>query len=190
MLGPPGGHSDNRSMTRTAPRVAALALAAACVVACSPALDWRESRPEGADATLMFPCRPGKVERTVRLAGATLAMQQYACTAGGALYSLSAARAATPESVPTLLAAWRSEAAGNVGGVAIELPPPSVSGATPNVHSGFVRLVGRLPDQRPVVEHAAFFVRGTRLYQAAVVSTTRPVEPEALDNFFGAIRLQ
>jgi len=177
-------------MIRTAPRLATLALATACLVACSPALDWRESRPEGSGATLMFPCRPGKLERAVQLAGATLTMQQHACSAGGALYSLSIARAATPESVSALLAAWRSTAASNVGGVANELPPRNVSGATPNPHSGFVRLAGRLSDGRPVVEHAAFFVRGTRLYLAAVISTTTPAVPDSLDNFFGAIRLQ
>lgn len=177
-------------MTQKAQRKAALALAAACLVACSPALDWRESGPEGSGATLMFPCRPGKLERTVHLIGATLAMQQHACSAGGASYSLSVALAATPESVPALLAAWRSEAASNVGGAATELPLRSVSGATPNPYSGFVRLAGQLPDGRPVVEHAAFFVRGTRLYQVAVLSTTQPVGPEALDNFFGAIRLR
>jgi len=177
-------------MTPTAPRTAALALAAACLVACSPTLDWRESRPEGSGATLMFPCRPGKLERTVHLAGATLTMQQHACSAGGVLYSLSVAQAAAPESVSPLLAAWRADAASNIGGVASELPPPVVSGATPNPNSGFVRLAGKLPDGRPVVEHAAFFVRGTRLYQAAVVTTTKRVGPEALDNFFGAIRLQ
>ena len=170
--------------------MAALALAGACLVACSPALDWRESRPEGSGATLVFPCRPGKLERTAHLIGVTLAMQQHACSAGGALYSLSVARAATPDSVPALLAAWRFEAASNVRGAATELPPRSVAGATPNPHSSFVRLAGQLPDGRPVVEHAAFFVRGTTLYLAAVVSTTQPVGPEALDNFFGAIRLQ
>lgn len=177
-------------MTWTTPRLATLALATACLGACSPALDWRESRPEGSGAILMFPCRPSKLERTVPLAGATLTMQQHACSAGGALYSLSIVRAATPESVSALLSAWRTTAASNVGGVANELPPRNVSGATPNPHSGFVRFAGKLPDGRPVVEHAAFFVRGTWLYLAAVISTTTPAVPDSLDNFFGAIRLQ
>ena len=177
-------------MNRTAACKAALALAAACLAACSPTLDWRESRPEGSGATLMFPCRPGTLERTVQLAGATLAMRQHACSAGGALYSLSVADAGATESVSARLGAWRGEAASNVGAVEADLPSRSIAGATPNMQSGYVRLAGKLPDGRPVVEHAAFFVRGTRLYQAAVVSTTQPVPPDALDNFFGAIRVQ
>ena len=157
---------------------------------CTPALDWRESRPEGSGAQLLFPCRPSAVERGVTVAGTTLHMKLHSCAAAGATFSLAAADAGASEHVTALLAALRGQAVANIAGKATPLPLSAIAGATPNGESGLVRIDGRLPDGRPVVEHAAFFVRGTMLYQAAVVQAGAPVGRDALDNFFGAIRLR
>jgi len=51
--------------------VAAIAFGAT-LLACSPAFDWRETRPEGSGAVAMFPCRPVKQERSVRIGAAVL----------------------------------------------------------------------------------------------------------------------
>ena len=164
-------------------------LATAWLVACSPALDWRESRPEASGATLLFPCRPSRIEREVRLVDASLRMQLHSCTASGNTYSLAFADAASPGAAGAL-SAWRSQTARNVSGRAVPLPMRPVTGATPNPSAGLDRIEGRLPDGRAVVEHAAFFVKGARIYQAAIVGTGEVPGQEALDNFFGAIRLQ
>lgn len=170
-------------------RRAAFSLALLFVSACSPRFDWRESRPQGSGALLLFPCRPDPIERIVLLAGSNLRMQMNSCSAGGARFSLAVADAAVGERVPALLAAWREQTLGNVSGVATAWPLPFVAGATPGAPSASMRVAGHLPDGRPVVEHTAFFVKGTRLYQATVMETGKPVGQEALDSFFGAIRL-
>ena len=169
----------------------AVPAALACVVAaCSPSLDWRQSRPAGSGATLLFPCRPSAVERPVSIAGQTLRLTLHSCSAGGATFSLAVIDVGAAERVAPVLAALREQAAANVSGQATAVTPVVVAGATANLQSGRVRIDGRLLDGRPVVEHAAFFVRGTRLYQATVIGAREPIGPEALDNFFGAIRVE
>ncbi len=160
------------------------------LLACSPSLDWREARPEGSGATVWFPCRPSSMARVVPLAGAAVPMRLHSCTAAGTTFSFAVAEVGTAGRVPPVLAALRAQAAANVSGKATALPPPTVDGATPNPESGWLRIDGTLPDGRAVVEHAAFLVRGTRVYQATVIGAGAPVGQEALDNFFAAIRLR
>ena len=173
-------------MTWLAPALAGVAL----IAACSPTFDWREARPEGSAVTMLFPCRPGRVERNVRITGAPFAMQLHSCNAGGATFSLAVVDAGAAERVAPLLAALRSQAAANVAGTTVAVPASAVAGATPDPLAGRARIDGRLPDQRPVIEHVAWFVGGTRIYQATVLGTGRSVEPQTLDTFFDAIHLR
>jgi hypothetical protein len=158
----------------------------ATLAACSPPLDWRQARPEGSGVTMLFPCRPERHERTVRIAGADLRMQMHSCDAAGTTFSLSFVDAGEPTRVEPLVAALKASAAANIGGVPVAQPfaPP---GATPNAGSALLRIEGRLPDGRRVTEHAAFFVRGLRLYQATAIGESLP--EDAVQTFFGAIKL-
>jgi hypothetical protein len=108
----------------------------------------------------------------------------HACSAAGATYSLAFLDAPGPDRVAPLLEALRTLAAENIAGVAEPQPfrPP---GATSNPRDGRLRVAGRLPDGRPVIEHAAFFVKGVRIYQATVIGA-KP-QADAVDTFFGAI---
>ena len=168
---------------------AAMALALASV-SCSPTYDWREARPEGSTVTMLFPCRPSKVERTVRVAQAALVMQLHSCTAGGATFSLAVVDAGAPGRVAPLLEALRGQAVANVAGTLVPLPAAAVAGATPHPLAGRARIDGRLPDQRTVVEHVAWFAAGTQAYQATVLGTGRVVDAPTLDTFFDALRLR
>lgn len=167
---------------------AALAVGAASL-ACSPVFDWRETRPEGSDAALMFPCRPVKQERTVRIGAAVLPMRLHSCSAGGASFALGTVDVADPAEVTPLLAAFRAQAAANLTGAATEQGAFSPPGATPNPQSARIAIAGARPDGRRVVAQAAFFVKGLRLYQATVLGADDAGGREAVDTFFGAIRL-
>lgn len=161
----------------------------ALVAGCFPAFDWRESRPEGSGAALMFPCRPDRQQRTVRVGATTVPMQLHSCKAAEVTFSLSVVDAADPLRVSPLVAALRQHAVSNVGGTASLLPLPTIGGATPNPQSRFLRIEGRLPDGRGVVVHAAFFVKGLRVYQATVVGRGETPAGEPLATFFNSIRL-
>ncbi len=159
---------------------------AATLVACSPALDWREARPEGGGLTMLFPCRPEKHERIARVAGADLRMRMHSCDAGQATFSLVFLDAGEPTRVEPVLAALKASAADNIGGKPVTQPfaPP---GATPNAGTALLRIEGSLPDGRRVTEHAAFFVRGVRVYQATAIGEA--LSEDALQTFFGAVKL-
>jgi hypothetical protein len=169
-------------------RRAALAAALpAAFLACSPALDWREVRPEGTAVTALFPCRPDKRERDVPIAGTTLRMQLHACDAAGSTFSLAVVDGVEPARVEPVLAALQASAAANVGGGPPRVEPFAPPGATPNRASALVRVQGRRPDGRAVTLHAGFFAHGARVFQATALGER--LSEEALRSFFGAIKV-
>ena len=175
-------------MTLLSPR-AMLAVCAA-LAACTPALNWRDVRPEASGARLLMPCKPSAQQRNLVLAGRAVRLTLLACSAGGLTWGLAHADVADPARVPGALAALRSAAAANLGAAG---PPAAVEalavpGATPNASAGRTRLAGRLPDGTPVQMELAVFVRGTRVFQASALGER--LAPDAVDNFFTSIRFE
>jgi hypothetical protein len=192
MLARPGVPANGASAAhgvRRAARKCTLALvlpAALGAGGCSPALDWREARTAGSGFVALFPCKPRTLTRTVPLAGAPVALSMHACSAGGVTWALAHADLGDPARVGPALSELRGSAAANIGaGAARELPLP-IKGLTPNPASVRLRLEGRLPDGRAVVEQIALFSRGTVVLQATALGETLP--DEAAETFFAALR--
>ncbi len=120
------------------------------------------------------------------MAAMDLRMRMYSCNAAGTTFSLTYLDAAQAAQVAPLLAELRARAAANVGGAAA-VRPFSAPGATPNEQSAALQIEGHLPGGLRVTEHAAFFVRGLRLYQATAIGES--VSPVAVETFFGAIKV-
>ena len=156
------------------------------LAACSPPLDWREARPGGSDVTMLFPCRPEHEERLVAAASEPRPMHLHVCHAAGIAFSLMFGELADPSQVTGALASLKAAAIANIAGTSTAQPWQQ-SGTTPNAQSVMLRIEGRLPDGRPVVEHAAFFVKGLMLYQATVLGDA--VAAETVETFFAGIRL-
>ncbi len=156
------------------------------LAACTPALDWRAAHLEGSGVAMLLPCRPDRHERVVRLAGVDLRMQMHSCHAANASFSLTYVDAAQPAQVGALLDELRGRAVANIAGVST-VRPFAVPGATPNERSAQLRIEGRLPDGKGVTEHAAFFVKGLRVYQASAIGEA--VSADAVETFFGAIKV-
>lgn len=161
--------------------------AAALAAACTPTLDWREVRPEGSGALALFPCKPRHETRQVPLGGVHVAMTFHACSAGGATWALGFADVADPARVAGALDEAAAASARNLGAAAPEGLPASVPGMTPHARARRLGLAGALPDGRPVQGEVAVFSKGTRVYQAVVV-TPKP-QRDAVQTFFGALRL-
>lgn len=158
----------------------------AALAACSPALDWRESRPEGSGLQLLMPCRPDHFERSVALAGAPVRMALAACSAGEATWAVGHADVGDPARVGPALDALREAAAQNVGAAQARTLPLAVGGSTPHPRSTRVALQGRRPDGQALQAQVAVFSRGTRVFQATVLGSAPPAE--GIETFFGSLR--
>lgn len=80
---------------------------AAMLVACAPALDWRDVRPEGSGVLLLFPCKPDSQVRTLSLAGAPVRLALHACSTGGSTWALAVADVGDPARVGSALTELR-----------------------------------------------------------------------------------
>lgn len=168
-------------------RRAAAWAACAAVAGCSPALNWRDVRPEGSDLQALFPCKPSGPTRKVPLAGAEVAMTILACDAAGMTFALTVTDVGDATRVGPALDALAQLAAGNLQATepaatsALQVP-----GSTPHAESRRLRLAGHRPDGSAIEAHAVLFSRGTHVYQATVLGTRTPAE--AVDTFFGSLR--
>lgn len=165
--------------------LACVGLGLGALSACSPTLDWRETRFEGSGIVASFPCRPDRYARTVTVAGAKAQMDMLSCAAGGATYALSFFDVADPAAVTPALADLRALAADHLGASTPHISPLEIKGMTANAQAAKLMIAGRLPDGAAVQESAAFFVKDLRIYQATVIGAK--LAPEALDSFFSGL---
>lgn len=164
-----------------------LLVALAGLVACTPALNWREIQPEGSELFALFPCKPERFARSVPLAGAKVEMRMSSCVADDVTYAVAYAVVSGPAKVEAAIGELRAAATVNIAGFATELGAVSVPGMTPNPLAQRIALTGRGTDGRPVQERAAFFVKGIRVYQASIVGPK--IDGEAADTFIAGLRV-
>ena len=170
-------------------RAVSAVLALVCAAAaCTPVLDWRDVRPEGAGLLALFPCKPSSHARRLPLAGVGVEMTLFACTAGGATYAVGFADLGEAQRVGPALDEMAEAAARNIGATgARPAVPLRIDGATPHAQTGRWRLHGQLADGQRVEEQVAVFARGTKVFQATVVGAR--LDAHAIETFFGALRL-
>jgi hypothetical protein len=163
------------------------AVAAFMACACSPALDWRELRPEGSGIAALFPCKPDRNVRSLAVAGHQVRMEMLACSADGATYALAYVDLPEPAAIGPALAELRGFAAVNIGAAPATVAALQVPGMTPHPQAARVAFSGRLPDGAAVQEQAAFFAKGLRVYQASVIGTR--LQGEGAETFLAALKL-
>ncbi len=155
------------------------------LAACSPALNWREARPTES-LFLMFPCKPMVQTRTLSLAGQSVAMSMHACEVGPVTYALAHADVVDPARSAQALRELRAALSNKLRGNS-QSRPWVVPGGTPNAASGRWHVAGVLPDGRRMEQDAAFFVKGTRVFQMVVMGPA--LTGEATDPFFESVKL-
>jgi hypothetical protein len=171
------------SLIRLGALAPTLALALA---ACSPTLNWREVRPDGTGAQLLFPCRPDAAERRVALAGNAVKLTLLSCAAGDHTWGLAFADMGDPTRVDAALAALQDSAFANLGAQRSDAVPQPVPGATPQPRAGRSRLAGRSPKGKRLNMQMLVFAHGTWVFQASALGES--AADEALENFFTSVR--
>jgi hypothetical protein len=173
---------------RRALAAAAVVTVAAALGACSPAFDWRESRPTGSQAQLLFPCRPASHARTVMLAGRSVEMTMFACSVRDTVFALSFADTQDPALVgPALEELGVALRAHLKPSQPAASQPAAVPGMTPHPKATRWRQAGTLPDGRAVEERAALFSHGAVVYQATMLGAR--LDEQAQETFFGSLKV-
>lgn len=116
-----------------------------------------------------LPCRPGRFERPVAVAGVKLRMTMLSCEAGGVTYGVASADVGDPAEVEPVLAGLADSARQALAGVHGDFSGYELRGATPFRGNARGRLAGSRPDGVTVEESLRVFARGTVVYQASAI---------------------
>jgi hypothetical protein len=165
--------------------VAALFLAAGC----TPTFNWRELPigSTGLDAT--FPCKPDRVENKVELApGRPLVLHAVGCEAGGATFVVLYGDVGDARVLDDTLAQWKKASLVKMKSADAKEQPWQPAHALGLSQSAIVRASGQSPGGKPVQSHAAYFARGSSVFQAAIYA--RDVQPEMSEPFFAGLRFE
>lgn len=160
------------------------------LAACSPTFNWREWPIPGTPLRALMPCKPESASRAVPMLGAPVELHMHACETGGMRFALAWADVGQVPQVPVALAAWRAASLQTLR-VAVASPDDpglawavEVKGA-PQVQG--VQARGTDPQGQPVLTRAAYFARGTQVFQAAVYGAR--LDDGASEAFFAGLGL-
>lgn len=152
------------------------------LVACSPAMNWRQVRSDDATLQVLMPCKPDRAARRIRLLDQDLTWQLLSCEAGGATWSLAHGNLTTPDQVGPVLAGLQDTARSNWGVVNSTSSPFNAStwppGATPQPNAARWRAEGRRPDGQVLPLDAAWFAQGLTVYQLVVIGRPATLDAE------------
>ncbi len=165
----------------------AILLFCGSLAACSPTLNWREVRPEGG-LTAMLPCKPDKGARAVPMAGKPVSLAVLGCDAGGATFALLSAELAEPARSGEVLAQWKAATLANLRCAAARETPFRPPGALGLPQSLRVVTWGQRANGSPVESQAAYFARGSRVFQAVIYAAQ--IKPEVAAPFFSGLKFE
>lgn len=160
-------------------------LASWLAVGCSPALDWREVRTEGGVLSAWLPCKPDRRARELSLEAAPLKFELLSCTAGDSTWGIASA-AVDVGATGAALHALRAARLRNLDGRELSAQPFELKGVAPRPEASRFTVAGRRPDGSEVIEHAAVFAHGGRVFHAAVLGGAPSAQ--ALETFFDNLR--
>ncbi len=168
---------------------AALLMAMVMLPACSPALNWREVRPEGTRLALLLPCKPDKAQKTVPLGGQATQLSMLGCDAGGATFAVAVADLGDAAKAAPVLAQWQSLTLANMkAGAAPQVSPLKLPGTAALPPASLVKAEGQGPDGKPVSGQAAYFAQGSQVFQVVMYSPR--ITPEAAETFFSSLKFE
>lgn len=177
------------------PRPVWLAGALLALAACNPTFNWREVRPDNTTLSLLLPCKPDKAEKTVPLGGQPVPLRMLGCDAGDATFAVAVADIGDATRAEAVLAQWQALTlanmkAGPVGTgagatqVASFRPPGMATGAPARL----VKSSGQRADGRAVAGQAAYFSRGSQLFQ--VVLYAGVIDAEVAETYFSSLKFE
>ncbi len=177
------------------PRLAVLAAALLALAACNPTFNWREVRPDNTGLSLLLPCKPDKAEKSVPLGGQPVALRMLGCDTGGATFAVAVADIVDASKAEAVLAQWQALTLVNMkagpvglGAGATQVSsfrPPGMATGTPPL---LVKAEGQRADGRAVAGQAAYFSRGSQLFQVVLYADV--MNAEVAETFFSSLKFE
>lgn len=162
------------------------------VLACSPALDWRDAAPDGATLRALLPCKPERVVRTVPLGGVPTALAVAGCEVAGMTFALMTAHLPVGRAPDEVLAGWQQAVLANMRADAgsVQRSDFRPAGGLALPHAQRLSAQGRRADDRAVAMAATWSARagatgGAELLHAVVFADRMPTD--AAQAFFDGI---
>jgi hypothetical protein len=172
-------------------RLAAFALAAAALAACSPTFNWREVPIADDGLVVLLPCKADRATRTLPLGTESVTVDMAGCAAGGATFAVAHAAADSTAQAEAWMRAWRAATRTQLEGApVVEAPAVLLRSA---LSPAPVRLDAEAAPGNGggAPTHVLWFAQQragrVALYQATVLG--KPSSPEALTTFFEGLRL-
>ena len=154
--------------------------------ACSPSLNWREVRVDHTPLLALFPCKPELNSREVTLGGKTVTMTLMGCEAGGSSFALVNTDLKDPSMLDSIQSQWRQSTLQNIQAKAVNESPLTIKTGGDAAKAIRVSAQGVRPDGTAMHLQGAWFVLGTHIFQATVVSDQ--ASPATVDAFFEGLR--
>lgn len=169
---------------------AVLFVASLTLWACSPTFNWRDWPVQGTPLRASLPCKPDSASRPVPMLGSPVELHMLSCETGGLRFALAWADVGQAPQVPVALAAWRAASLQSLRVPPTAADDPSlvwavrVAGAPQAVG---VQTESVDPQGQALRSRAAYFARGTQVFQAAVYGAR--LDAAAVDTFFDGLAL-
>ena len=165
------------------------------LVACQPALNWRETRSDLHPLVMLLPCKADKGVREVPMPGGRqLPLDMVGCEAGGATFAVSHVRLADPAEAGPVLAGWRTAVLANMRAAGPAQDQPFTLPGTMTLPQALrSSATGQGADGRAVVAQAAWFARvgpeGVDVFHAVVYAQRQDAALTTMaDTFFGGFK--
>jgi hypothetical protein len=172
------------TMNRTLHMAAALVALTVCLLACTPALDWRKVVNAQAGYSAHFPAKPVNVSREFVIAGETVSLNLQAATVGETYFAVGEIPL-TPEQrlkAPEILKALQAAMSNNVGVAHPQVRTVMVAG----VEWTEVLAQGSMgKDGRPAIFTGRFVVQPQRIIEIIALGEKAALTPDAIEQWFG-----
>lgn len=162
-------------MIRKLPPVLLLLLAVT-LSACSPKYDWRDYRSQDAPYSVLFPGKPAKQTRTVKLGQLDVSMSMAAADIDGVIFAIGSATLADAAQAPAAVAAMRTAMVNNIGGTVASDTLLDNGAQQVDASGKGMRLMGR------------FMSKDRRVYQVVVIGAPQKIDAETVETFFSSFK--
>lgn len=165
-----------------------IAAAGVLLVACNPAFNWREVRPDNTALSLLLPCKPDKATRTVPMGGQPTELAMLGCETSAVTFAIATATVKDASQMAAVLTGWQTATLANMKATGTgETMPLKMPGASVQPSAVLVRAEGRRADGSAVQSQAAYFAHGAQVFQAVMYADK--IEPDVRETFFSSLKL-